>query len=125
MRDGGAAARAHVDLAGASGGVQAAKAAHFVGVEDLFERLVVQITDGRAIQHVTLAAGEHAAVLLHVHGPAPQVVTRASTGALAPSFGLHQVGLVFLYANLIDTFRGARETAKPVYFLRTAPAPDH
>src|ERR1035437_7958710 len=70
MRDGGAAARADVPLAAASGGMQAAHLLHGRGVPDLRERLLPDGAQRLAVQHVALAAGVHVAVLFYVHRPA-------------------------------------------------------
>ena len=77
------------------------------------KRLLAQIADRSAIQHVALAARIHAAVVLHVHRAAPQIVARPRRLRRSRcAFRLHQVGLVFLDAHLVDARHRAPESRK-------------
>ena len=71
VRDGGAAAGADIDLAGAAFGVQPAHAPHLGRVPDFFDPLMLQVSERRAVEHVALAAGVHISILLHVDRSAP------------------------------------------------------
>jgi hypothetical protein len=71
VRDGGAAAGAHIDIGGAALSVQFSHAAHGIGVEDFRKRLLAQIANVLAIEGIALAAGEHAPIVFHVHSSAP------------------------------------------------------
>ena len=113
------AARAHIDFSGAALRMGAAQPLHFGGIEDGLEGLLPQITHRLAVERITLAAGKHPPVVLHIHRPAPQVVAAApGIGRDAGVPGLHQIGLVFLDADLVDAFDGAPEAAEFVDFVR-------
>ena len=91
------------------------------GVPDLRQRLLAEVAQRRAVQHVALAAGIHVAVLLDVHRPAPEVVA----GVLpvlrgVAGLGPHQVGLVFLDAHLVDARHGAPEAQEIVHLAGVA-----
>ena len=121
MRDGGAAARADVHLAAASGGMQAAHLLHRLGVPDLDQRLLPDGAQRLAVQHVALAAGVDVAVLFHVHRPAPQVVAGVFpiAGGMA-GIGAHQVGLVLLDAQLVHARDALPEAQKVVHLAGVA-----
>src|SRR5258707_8658793 len=105
MRNRSAAARADIDLAAATRDMQRTHALHLRRVPDLEERLLADMSHRLAVQHVALATGVHVAVLLHIHGPAPQVVAgRLSFVRRMGPIPTHQGGLVFLYSQLVPAW---------------------
>src|SRR5258708_29602227 len=123
MRDRGAAARADIDLAGASGYVQAPHALHLVAIPDLVERRIPDAAERLAVQHVALAARIHVAVMLDVHRPAPQVVAGVLPFlCLVPRLRPPQIGFPRLCPYLATTTAGL---SQPVVLLPHAPAAPH
>ncbi len=121
MGNGGAAVGADGDIAGAAGDVGLAHFDHGGGVEDFRQRGLADVADRRAAEIVALAAGVDIAVVLDVHGAAPEVMA----GVLpvlrgVGGIGAHEVCFVGLDAHFIDPGDGAPEAGELFDFVPVA-----
>ena len=106
--------------------MQTAHVLHGFRVPNSGEWSVADAAHGCAVEHVTLAARIDVAVVLDVHGTAPQVVARVFPIACGVAgIGAHQVGFVGFDANLIYTGDVAPEADEIVDFIPVAFHADH
>src|SRR5215471_18554396 len=100
MRNCGAAARAHIYFAAAAGSMQPTHLLDGGRIPDCLQRRAGEIAERSAIQHIALAAGIDIAVLLHVHGAAPEIMARMLPllGGMACVW-TNEVGLILLNAD--------------------------